>query len=92
MLEELVDNLKTYAYYKNLILTDQAKGRNVLIETKDGEYKVVPLSWLDNKYKDFWEEIKRITIFFKVPQPRYSMKTPEWREYEFVASAGLDDY
>jgi hypothetical protein len=91
MLEELVDNLKTYAYYRELILTNQARGHTILIETKDGEYKVVPHFWLTEKCMNHWEEIERITIFYKVPQPRHSFKKPEWIEYEFVASAGLDD-
>jgi len=86
--EDLINNIKTYAYYKNLILTDQAKGRNILIETKNGEFKVVPQSWLADKYTDNWEEIERITIFFKVPRPRLGMHKQEWREYEFAACSG----
>jgi hypothetical protein len=88
--EDFVTELKEFDYYKQLIIKDQAKGRNVIIQKKDKTYGVVPQMWLgDSRYID-WEDIERVTVFIKTKAKKSPFKIT-WKEYEFVVTQGLDD-
>lgn len=72
------DSLKDFCYYKELILKGKTNGGNIIIEQKDGEYRVSRLSCL--KYED-WSQIERMTVFNESTK----------KEYEFVVCQGVDD-
>ena len=84
-LEELIEKLKEFNFYKRMILSGQTSGRNILVETKDGTHAI-----LHQKIKPQMigrkaiiphipglaagiDEIERITVFV------------DGKEYEFVA-------
>ena len=84
-MEELIDKLKEFNFYKQMILSGETDGRNVLVEKKDGTHailhhkvkpqptrrkaKIYPIPGLAADLGD----IERITVFVN------------GKEYEFVA-------
>lgn len=70
---EQEDVLDQYNFYKQLILNNKTNGRNVIIETKNGEQGIPPLKLERWKIVFPIEDIERITFFI------------DGKEYEFVA-------
>ena len=78
-MEEVKNKLREFNYYKQLILNNETKGRNTIIERKDGTHAIInqkigehPIPGLAATI----DEIERITIFIRD------------KEYEFVACSG----
>lgn len=62
IVSEVYDSLKTHAFCKNLILTGKSKGRDTIIEKKDGEYLLVNKAYIFSTPDVVIENIERITI------------------------------
>ena len=84
-MEELIDRLKEFNFYKQMSLSGETNGRNIIVETKDGTCRV-----LHQKIKGQLkgrkaitpnipglaaniDEIERVTVFL------------DGKEFEFVA-------
>lgn len=84
-MEDLIDRLKEFNFYKQMILSGKTDGRNILVEKKDGTHAVLhqrikpqPI-WRKARVPNIpglaagIDEIERVTIFV------------DGKEYEFVA-------
>ena len=80
--DDTKDKLRQFSYYKQLILNDKTGGRNIIIEEKNGEHKIIPTIYLTDKYNCDWSKIERITIFKKCISKDLKIT---FEEYEFMA-------
>ncbi len=86
-LENLIERLKEFNFYKQLILAGETDGRNIILETKDGVCRILPQKIREQSKSKMRkaripiipglaakiDEIQRITIFV------------DGKEFEFVA-------
>jgi hypothetical protein len=85
-MEDLIENLKEFNFYKQMILSGKTNGRNIIVETKDGTCRILAQKIEDRVIKgrkarrshipgmaENIDEIERITVFV------------DGKEFEFVA-------
>ena len=84
-MEDLIEQLKEFNIYKQMILSDETNGRNIIVETKDGSCHILPQK-IKGQLKgrkvrvphipglsSNLDQIERITVFV------------DGQEFEFVA-------
>ncbi len=84
-MEDLIENLKEFNFYKQMILSGKTNGRNIIVETKDGSCHILQQKIKDRVIKGRKatrshipgmeaniDEIERITVFV------------DGKEFEFV--------